>query len=56
MKMDDQHRKLNDSLMFSLDINTVPEQSLLIEERDVPVFFDKAILEKNKLMSSYLGI
>lgn len=56
MKMDNQHRKLNDSLMFGLDINTVPEQNLLIEERDVPVFFDKAILEKNKLMSSYFGI
>lgn len=55
-KYNESHQVLNKSIMINLDINTVPQNDIKLEANDVPVFFDKAMKEKERLMKNYFGI
>ena len=48
--------KTNDSIIVTLDINTVQDNAIELDTNDVSVFFEKAIDEKKKLMKNYFGV
>lgn len=48
--------KENDSIIITLDINTVPQSDVKLEPADVKPFFEKALKEKEKLMNNYFGV
>lgn len=48
--------KEKDSIIITLDINTVPQSDLRLDSADVKLFFEKALKEKEKLMTNYFGV
>lgn len=48
--------KINDSIIVTLDINTVQDNTIELDANDVNLFFEKAIDEKKKLMKNYFGV
>ena len=48
--------KENDSIIITLDINTVPQSDIKLDSADVKLFFEKALKEKENLMKNYFGV
>lgn len=48
--------KENDSIIITLDINTVPQSDVKLDSADVKLFYEKALMEKKKLMNNYFGV
>lgn len=48
--------KTNDSIIVTLDINTVQENEVKLNADDVKLFFEKAIDEKKQLMNNYFSL
>ena len=55
-RYDQNNVKTNDSIIVTLDINTVQDNAIELKADDVRVFFEKAVEEKMKLMKNYFCV